>query len=169
MKTKYSLSMVLLAIMAMFHSLCFGRREECANVASTVGTHENGILPCIAEVTFASRYLLAQKGTADTGIIINIATTRPWGVCLDEPTYDSSKTTKAAVAMLGCSDGTLKMVANAAVTVGQLLYTAAAGKVSPTYGATLYMVGRALTPAAADGDIIEVQHMFPLINAVNTL
>ena len=169
MKLKHCLSMLLLAAMSAIHAFGSGRREECENVASSVGTHENGILPCIAEVTFSSRYLLAQKGTADTGVIINVAATRPWGVCLDEPTYDSNKTTKTAVAMLGCSDGTMKMVANAAVTVGQLLYTAAAGKVSPTYGATLYMVGRALTPAAADGDIIEVQHMFPMINAAATL
>ena len=61
-----------------------------------------------------------------------------------------------AVAILGAVPGTVKMVANAAITAGAMVYTAAAGKVSPTYGATLFLVGRALTPAAADGDIIEV-------------
>lgn len=163
MKLKYTLSMVLLAIGSLLGFS--GRREECHNVATPVGTHTNGVLPFAAEVTMATRYLLVQKGTADNGIIVNIATTRPWGVCLDEPTSGN----KAAVAMLGCAEGTVKMVANAAITVGQMVYTAAAGKVSPTYGATLFLCGRAVSAAAADGDIIEVAHCFPMINAVNTL
>jgi hypothetical protein len=55
--------------------------------------------------------------------------------------------------------------------VGDLLYTAAGGKVSPTYGSTLFLVGRALTACAgsAGDDIVEVAHCFPMINAVNTL
>lgn len=163
MKLKNTLSMVLLAIGSLLGFS--GRREECHNVASTVGTHANGIVPLVAEVAITTRYLLVQKGATDTGFIVGVAANRPWGVCLDEPASGN----KAAVALLGCSEGTLKMVANAAVTVGQMVYTAAAGKVSPTYGATLFLCGRALTAAAADGDIIEVAHCFPMVNAVNTL
>ena len=142
------------------------RREDCHNEASTVGTHATGIVSLAAEALPASRYILVAKGTGDSQFIVNIATTRPLGVCLDEPSVIGNK---AAVALLGCTPGTLKLRANAAVTVGQMLYTAAAGKVSPTYGATLFLVGRALTPAAADGDLVEVAHCFPMINAVNTL
>jgi len=162
MKLKYALSMVLLAICSVFR---FGAREECHNSASTTGTHANGIVPLAAEVTIGTRYLLVQKGTAADGFIVNVATTRPLGVVLDEPTSGD----KAAVALLGCSPGTQKMVANAAITAGALVYTAAAGKVSPTYGATLFLCGRAITAAAADGDVIEVAHCFPMINAAATL
>jgi hypothetical protein len=167
MKLKYTLSMALLAIGSLLGFT--GRREEVANEASTAGTHTNGIIPLIAEATLASRYLLVRPGAAADGIIVNIATQRPWGVCLDEPTYDASKVTKAAVALLGCAPGTVKMRANAAIAVGAPVYTAAAGKVSPTYGATLFLVGRAVTAAAADGDIIEVAHCFPMVNAAATL
>jgi hypothetical protein len=164
MKLKNALSMALLAIGSLLGFS--GRREEVCNEASTTGVHQNGILPDrVAEVNIVSRYLLVGKGAADNGIILNIATTRPLGVCLDEPNLGN----KAAVALLGCTQGTVKLRANAAVTVGQLLYTAAAGKVSPTYGATLFIVGRALTAAAADGDLVEVAHCFPMINAAATL
>lgn len=159
MKLKYALSTVLLAIGSAFR---FGSREECHNIASTVGTHSTGALPLECQTAaITTRYLLVQKGTSDTQFIVNVATTRPWGVIADEPAVGDTGT----VLLLGCAPGTMKMVANAAITVGQAVYTAAAGKVSPTFGATLYMVGRAITPAAADGDIIEVAHCFPLLNS----
>lgn len=163
MKLKYALSMVLLAIGSAFR---IGSREECHNVASTVGTHENGKLTYYAQTSaITQRYALVKKGTADNQIALGDATTRPLGVVLDEPGIDEA----AAVAILGAVPGTVKMVANAAVTAGAMVYTAAAGKVSPTYGATLFLVGRALTAAAADGDLIEVAPCFPLINAAATL
>lgn len=163
MKTKHTLSMVLLAIGSLLGFS--GRREEVTNSASTVGVHPTGVLPLAAEVTIATRYLLVGPGAAAGGFIVNIATTRPYGVCLDEPTSGN----KAAVGLLGCMPGTARMVANAAIAVGDKVYTAAGGKVSPTYGATLFLCGRAMTAAAADGDIIEVAHCFPMTNAVNTL
>ena len=159
-----ALSMVLLALFASACQL-FGRREEVCNVNANVGTHSNGIIPLECQPAALTRYQLVQKGTSDTQIIANGATTRPWGVVLDEPAVGDL----AAVALLGSVPGTMKMVANAAVSAGGLVYTAAAGKVSPTYGATLFLVGRAVTAAAADGDIIEVAHCFPMINADATL
>lgn len=151
---------MVLAIVSVFR---LGAREECHNVASTVGTHANGVLPLTTEATFATRYLLAQKGTAADGIIINVANTRPWGVCLDEPTSGD----KAAVALLGATPGTLKMVADDAVAVGAKIYTRAAGKVG-AHATGAYLVGRAITAAAADGDIIEVAHCFPVLDASGT-
>lgn len=163
MKLKYALSMVLLAIGSVFR---LGAREECHNVASTVGTHENGELTYYAQTSAITlRYALVKKGTADNQIVLGDATTRPLGVVLDEPGIDEA----AAVAILGCAAGTVKMVASKAITAGSPLYTAASGKVTDTYGATAFIVGRALTAAGADGDLIEVAHCFPMINAVNTL
>lgn len=159
MKLKNALSMVLLAMASVFR---LGAREEVHNIASTVGTHATGALPLECQTAaITTRYLLVQKGTADNQIIVNIATTRPWGVVADEPAVGDL----ATVQLCGCMPGTMKMVANAAITVGSPVYTAAGGKVSGTFGATLYMVGRAVTAAAADGDLIEVAHCFPLLNA----
>ena len=163
MKLKDSMSKVLLFPISVFR---LGARESCHNVASAVGTHANGKVTYYAQTSpITLRYALVKKGTADNQITLGDATTRPLGVVLDEPGIDEA----AAVALLGCAVGTLKMVANTAITAGSVLYTAAGGKVSPTYGATLFLVGRALTPAAADGDVIEVAHTFPRINAAATL
>ncbi len=159
MKIKYCLSMLLLAIGSVFR---LGAREECHNIASTVGTHATGAVPMECQTAaITTRYLLVQKGTSDTQFIVNIATTRPWGVVADEPAVGDM----ATVLLLGCTPGTLKMVANAAIPAGSPVYSAAGGKVSPAFGATLYLVGRAITAAAADGDLIEVAHSFPLLNS----
>jgi hypothetical protein len=165
MKLKHTLSMVLLAIGSLFRF--GGNREEVSNVASSVGTSENGtaqLLCSIAAIT--QRYLLVQPGASPgVNFIVNVATTRPLGVVMDEPAIGECVT----IQLLGVKPGTMKMVANGAITAGSMLYTAAAGKVSPTYAATAFLVGRALTAAAADGELIEVQHRFPLINAAATL
>ena len=162
---KLILSTILLACMSAAAN-CFGSREIVCNavIPGDVGLHKGGLVPlkCIT-AAITQRYLLVQKGTNDDEMIVNVATTRPWGVVQDEVIIGDY----ATVAMLGAIDGTTRMVANAAVTVGQAVYTAAAGKVTPTFGATLYMVGRALTPAAADGDYIEVIPCFPLLNSAS--
>lgn len=165
MKMKYSLSTLLLAIGSLF---ALGRnREEVCNVASSVGTHDNAAVDRSWEpATAATRFVLVQTGTAPaTQVIVNVATTRPLGVVYDEPAQNETTN----VRLLGIAPGTIKMIANAAVTAGAPVYTEAAGKVSATYGATKFLVGRALTAAAADGDLIEVMHCFPLINAAATL
>ena len=162
MKLKHTLSMVLLAIGSLF---ALGqKREEVCNVNANTGTIPNGILHLECETAaISTRYLLVQKGSTDTKMIVNVATTRPWGPVLDEPAVGDI----AAVEVLGAVAGTVKVVANAAISVGSLVYTAAAGKVSPTFGATLYMVGRAITAAAADGDVIEIVPSFPLLNSAS--
>ena len=164
MKTlKLILSTILLAYLSAANNL-FGEPREivCNAIPGDVGLHKDGMVPlkCIT-AAITQRYLLVQKGTNDDEMIVNVATTRPWGVITDEAAIDDY----ANVAILGAIRGTVRMVANAAITVGTPVYTAAAGKVSPTFGATLYMVGRALTAAAADGDYIEVVPCFPLLNS----
>lgn len=162
MKLKYTLSMVLLAIVSVFR---LGAREECHNaISSTVGTHANGIVPLSAEEALSTRYLLVKKGSAADGILTCGATARPWGVCLDEPASGD----KAAVALLGAAVGTLKMIAGAACTAGSKVYTAASGKVTGTYASGAYCIGIAVTSAANDGDTVEVAHMVPLLDASGT-
>ncbi len=162
MKTRYSLSMALLAIGSLLGFS--GRREDCHNEVSTVGTHANGIIPLTAEVTISTRYLLVQKGTADGGIILNTAATRPVGVCVDEPTSGN----KAAVALLGCAPGTLKLRVSGATLAQAKLWTTAGGKVTSTYAAGAFYVGRGINATTADGDIVEVAHTTPLLDASGT-
>jgi hypothetical protein len=162
MKLKHALSMGLLAIVSFLGFA--GRREECHNEPSTVGTHANGILTLAAEVTITTRYLAVQKGTAADGIIVNVAATRPWGVCLDEPA--SGK--KAAVALYGCHPGTLKVRASKAIAVGAKVFTTAAGKHTDTHATGAFFCGRAVTAAAADGDLFELAHCFPVLDASGT-
>jgi hypothetical protein len=56
---------------------------------------------------------------------------------------------------LANKQGTVKMVAAAAITMGALVYTAASGKVSVS-AQTAYPIGIAMEAALADGDVIEV-------------
>ena len=58
---------------------------------------------------------------------------------------------------LRTAQGTTKMIANATGCVaGAEIYTAASGKVSPTYATGSYPIGMALEASTADGDVIEV-------------
>ena len=130
-----------------------------------MGTHANGIVRLAAEEAITTRYLLVKKGTAADGVLINAAaTTRPWGICQDEPASGD----QCAVGLLGAATGTLKMVAGAACTAGSKVWTTTAGKVTGTYAAGAFCVGIAVTSAAADGDPIEVAHHIPLLDASGT-
>ena len=155
MKNKSMTNIVWLAVMSL---VGIPEREECSNESSTAGTVANGIKPYTAEAAITTRYLLVQKGAADNGVIINSATARPLGVCLDEPLSGN----KTAVALLGSSPGTLKVRANGAIAAGAMVFTTAGGKVG-AWSAGSYLVGRALTAAAADGDLVEADHLLPLL------
>jgi hypothetical protein len=164
MKTlKHALSTVLLACCVAAQTL-FGAREIVCNVSGNTGTTETGIITRICETAAITlRYALVQTGTAPgSQFIVNTAATLPLGVVMDEPAVGDS----AAIQLLGSKSGTMKMVASGVITAGALVYTDAAGKVSATAAAGSYHVGRALTAAGADGDLIEVLHCFPM--AVST-
>jgi hypothetical protein len=111
------------------------------------------------DAAVSARHLLWQQGAAAGTVDVNIATTCPLG------TVDNTETDTGigqTVFLLG-KGGTKKMVANEAIAAGEQVFTAAAGKVQDTpTGATVYLVGTALTAAAADGDIIEVQDCVPV-------
>ena len=83
---------------------------------------------------------------------------------LDEPASGD----KAAVALLGASPGTLKVRASKSIAVGAKVYTTAGGKVTDANTAGSFMIGRAITAASADGDLIELAHCFPLLDASGT-
>ena len=89
------------------------------------------------------------------------ATDTPFGVVV----YDCRKVSnavgdKVAIAQTG---DVIYMVAGGAVTAGaKLQFTAATRKVDDTTTANKAFIGRAITPATADGDLIQVELDFTL-------
>jgi len=133
-------------------------RPVFSNIAE--GSHEGGRLSRSLENAFASRYLLAKQGTADTEIDLCGASDLPLGVCTDEGAADEL----VNLQLLGSAGGTVKMTASEAITAGTEVYTAANGKVSTLSVAAgdYYRVGIAVTAAGADGDLFEVDPYAPL-------
>lgn len=81
------------------------------------------------------------------------------GVLLDDVTSGDN----VAVSLLGVDNHTVEVVASGAISVGEKVVLAASGKVSAVPAATssaqtVYFVGIALTPAYADGNLIEILH-----------
>lgn len=111
------------------------------------------------DAAVTARHLLWQQGSTDGGVALGAANACPLG------TIDNTETGTGAgqaVHLLG-KGPTKKMVASEAITAGEQVFTAASGKVQDTpTGATVYLVGTALTAAGADGDIIEVQDCVPV-------
>lgn len=111
------------------------------------------------DAAVSARHLLWKKGSADTGVDVCGAGDCPLGTVDNEETGTGEGQT---VLLLG-KGPTKKMVASEAITAGEQVFTAASGKVQDTpTGATVYLVGTALTAAGADGDIIEVQDCTPV-------
>lgn len=123
-----------------------------ANIAE--GTHA-GTITKLADAAITTRFLLVKPGTDGNHIALSGANDCPLGVCEDEP---SAAEEPVAVALLGCSPRTVKMVANGEITALAEVYTAASGKISAVsaVAGTYYRVGRAIQASTGDGDTIEV-------------
>lgn len=85
------------------------------------------------------------------------------GVVLDDVKSGES----VAVALLGVANHTVEAVASGAITAGAKVYLDASGKVraAPAAGSSdqsVVCVGIALTPAYADGNIVELAHRAPV-------
>lgn len=127
-----------------------------ANVGE--GTHEGGKITYISDVPLTERFLILKRGSAADRVAICTAADVPIGVATDEV---ATALDPVNVLVFGASDTTVKMVASAAIAQDAFVEPAAAGRVA-TLGAGAgnhYVVGRALTAAAAAGDVIEVSPM----------
>lgn len=148
---------IIIAVAALVSAIR-GLRLAANTYDAAIETHGESVRRT-NDAAVTARHLLWQQGSTDNGIAVNIATTCPLG------TVDNTETATGqgqTVLLLG-KGNTKKMVASEAITAGEQVFTAAAGKVQDTpTGATVYLVGTALTAAAADGDIIEVQDCTPV-------
>lgn len=132
-----------------------------ANVGE--GVHEDAVTR-LSAAAITTRFLLVKKGADDNHAIITAADADlPIGVCTDEA---SAAEEYIGVALLGGGARTTRrMVASEAIAQGEAVYVTSGGKVqglpAGSSGAKV-MVGRALTPATNDGDVIEVQTICPV-------
>lgn len=130
-----------------------------ANIAE--GVYRDSITK-LSAAAIATRHLLYVRGADDRHITAagDSDALAPMGTVADEA---SAAEENVAVQILG-KGPTKRMVASEAMTVGDEVWTAASGKVQDrsALAATYWIVGTALTAAAADGDIIEVADCVPI-------
>jgi hypothetical protein len=142
----------------------FRRRMAC-NIGE--GTHAEAI-SLLSDEAHGRHLLMTCVAASDTDhYAICAAGEDPIGVCPDEVASD--EVGEARAIRLLSRGGTVKMVASEAITKGERVYTAAAGKVQdlPAGAGTYFLVGKALTAAAADGDVLEVESCFPVATVVS--
>jgi hypothetical protein len=129
----------------------WNRSAEFCNVAE--GVYPTGVKTYKVDGAITTRYLLVKSGSDAQHVALNAAVAdKILGVCVDEP---AAAEDEAAIFVLGAGNGTIKMVAGAAIAVDAYLSPDGTGKVV-TAVATRYAVGKALTAAGASGDEIEV-------------
>ncbi len=153
---------VICGMLALSAQWLFGA-ASLYNAANTydaaVDTHMHSINRS-NDAAVSARHLLWKEGsTPGTGAAVCGANALPLGT-IDN--IEASTGLSQKVILLG-KERTVKMVANAALAIGDWVYTAASGKVqgTPTVAGTYYRVGRVLTASGTDGDVIEVESVVP--------
>lgn len=132
-----------------------------SNVA--VGTHAGQITRTL-ESDVSTRYLLGKVGSTSQKVDVAGAGDLPLGVITDA----GGSGDLVNVSLLGSAQSSVLMVASEVISAGDDVYTAVSGKVQdqPASVGTYYHVGRALTDAAGDGDVVEVDPLAPRKTAV---
>jgi hypothetical protein len=148
---------ILIAVAAVAHS--FRGLSLAANTYDAAIETHDATVRRTNDAAVTARHLLWQQGSTDGGVALGAANAVPLGTIDNE---ESSTGKGQTIHLLG-KGPTKKMVASEAITAGEQVFTAASGKVQDTpSGATVYLVGTALTAAGADGDIIEVADCAPI-------
>lgn len=115
------------------------------------------VLNLKATSAIATPYLLVKRDTDKDYVVVNTAAVYPTGVCLDEPAAGE------VCAVDRWANGKLKRVVNdgSTVAVDALIYAAAGGKCGTTSNSAK-LIGRAVTTAAADGDVFIIEPILTL-------
>ncbi|HWF18583.1 MAG TPA: hypothetical protein VG754_04920 [Verrucomicrobiae bacterium] len=126
------------------------------------GSHFSGNKSYLPDVAIANRFNLVVIGSSQNNVTPSAANTDiPLGVCTDSP-ESTNLDVPVNVALLGCANGTLKIVLGGTVNAGDMLQSNGDGtaiKLLTTTG-TFYNIGRALMSGVA-GDTLEFAHTFP--------
>ncbi len=154
--------LVLLPLVAVMARAWRLKGKEVAANDATDKLLADGKATCLAEAAFATRYLLAAKGTASGSIILCTAALNPLGPCMDEPAIGDF----ATVALLGAVVGTVPMIASKAIAENTQVYATAGGKITDAVVSNAYWVGKTAPgcSASADGQKVPVIPRFPRIN-----
>ena len=158
---------LLLAATLIFPSLRkrFGM-EFLANGA-LVNITPKGRATRLGDAAFTQRYLIGKAGSDASHIALAGVGDLPLGVVTDQtPSTDASGDLSYPLPLnfLGLNEDTERVIASAAMSVGDLVTTAASGlvKTLPTSGGgTAFVIGRALSAAGASGDQVELLPCFP--------
>lgn len=136
---------------------------DFANVAE--GTHEGGNISRLADAAITDRFLVGKIGTDINHVALCGTGDIPIGIIEDEA---GAAEDPVNVAHFGGAGRTLKGVASAAITAGDFLVPAANGQVRtlPGSSGTYYIIGRALTAAAAAADEVEFDPCVPVQRVV---
>jgi hypothetical protein len=155
--------LLIAAVLSSGHRLLRGSQYEFCNIAE--GTFPTGCMTKLADVALTRRHLLVKIGTDANHVAINTASDIPLGVADDEAELAEDPVN---VQLLGQKEGTILMVAGAAITAGAFVVGTAGGKIITLPGTTgsYYIIGRAMEAAGADLDVINVAHCFPTLRVV---
>lgn len=139
------------------------RHVRLANIAE--GTWKCSVSK-LSDAAITVRHLLYKFGSDADHVAVAGVNDFALGTIADEVATADIGDTYLAVELLGRGP-TKRMVASAAIAAGDDVYQGAAGKVSPT---GFRYVGRALTAAGADNDVLTVDDQAPARNGgVNSI
>lgn len=161
-----ALALVVLGIGLLALASAIGKGKKCVQFANVAeGTYCEGVKTYKVDAAFSSRFLLCKVGTDVDHVDIAGTSDIPLGINTDSA---AAAEEEVAVALFGAAEGTRRVVASAAISVGDMVVSAANGKVRTLPGTTgtYYIIGRAIKAASADGDVIEISPTFPIQRVV---
>lgn len=161
-------SILLVLAVALGLALFVTARPSARNLTSLANVAEgfwHGSKTYLATGAISTRYLLAKLGADAAHADIAAAADIPIGFFTDEATAAEDPVN---VNLLGTTPTTQIGVASAAIALGAFIVPDAGGKIRtlPVTTGTYYIIGRALSVAAANNDPVVVDPCFPIQRVV---
>lgn len=158
MKSKYITAMLIAILSALMMGIARILAPAGLDALNTQGTHEDTITR-VAEGALSAHLCLTFGTAPGSQVKVCTATTRPIGFAHD----DAASGATVGVELIGGGRSRLA-IASKAIAAGSRVYATAGGKLTDAVVSNAYLVGEALTAAAADGDEFEILPLSPVIN-----